>query len=279
MANAFVGGDDAESMWTRDLRLGGNLIGSVCVQWTMPRASWLALAGLALILSACASPLATPTSSPPSKLPTFPAPSPAPSPLPTAVPGQIAVACDDPLPGHCLGLVAYSVRQLPAGVGRLSAVTATSINLCPTASPCIGPPHRGEDWVTFSFGDGSAPLEEWIVDMMGIRSVQSIGPNITPPPSAGPATAFFPLICEGSLSDADCTGAASGATPTLKLPRRVTVTPPPARAPCPPGALCTLVFEITKVVFAFGDGSALTVSVVRDGSQPTGWSPLPTQAP
>jgi hypothetical protein len=192
---------------------------------------------------------------------------------PAGVPGEIALACDDPLPGHCLQDIAYAVQQLDPGIGSLSAVTASSINLCPTASPCIGPPHRGETWVTFTFRDGAAPIGEWIVNMLGIPSVQSISTGVTPPPSTNPATAQFRLACQGEQTDIDCIGAAAGAT-ALAPPQPVgRVTVAPASATCGPPSPCPSIGEVT-VEFRFTDGTSLTVRVGRDPVDPNGWSPV-----
>lgn len=102
---------------------------------------------------------------------------------PSAAPWTILLTSETPVvPGWCLQPVAWAIEHLPTGHVPVASVTIMPINLCPSASPCVGPPHRGELWAAFTMRDGSR-LGMWVVNMMGIAHVQSAEADGTPPPS------------------------------------------------------------------------------------------------
>lgn len=181
-------------------------------------------------------------------------------------PGTIMIACEAPVvPGHCLQPVAWAIEQLPTGHAPVASVAIQNINLCPSATPCVGPPHRGEWWAAFTLRDGTH-LGMWVVEMMGIARVQSVGVDASAPPSAEPATGEFPLIC-ADIPDATCAGAAGGATD-------VGPNKPPQTVRVEAGGS-----ERFRVTLTFDDGTHATAEVAPDRTRDIGWSALRSAAP
>jgi hypothetical protein len=210
-------------------------------------------------------------SPPPSERPPTPSLSPPPSGTDSGVglstrAGAIHVACEVPIvPGWCLQPVAWAIAQLPAGHAPAAAVSIRAINLCPDATPCIGPPHRGEWWSDITLRDGSN-LGLWVVEMMGMRSVQSLRAEATPPPSAEPATGEFFITC-GDIPDTTCAGAAAGATDVI--PNR----------PVQSVLVQAAAHDRFEVSVTFADGTQATASVAPDATRDTGWSAVATPVP
>jgi hypothetical protein len=208
------------------------------------------LLSVAIAVAACAAPTPTPT-------PTPTAPSSVASPATTSpeavqiIPGQFTVACDDrSAPGGCLNDVAFALANLPAGHPPVVAVTASFMDSpCPGASTCAPPPHRGDVWVVFTLQDGQR-LEMWFVNVMGIRSVQRVGADMTPPASTDPATVSYPLMC-GTIPAQTCAAVAQGGVVSITNPASVRVAP-------------TDVAGQYRVTWSYADGSQLSADVERD---------------
>lgn len=176
------------------------------------------------------------------------------------------VACEAPIvPGHCLQPVAWAIQHIPPEYAPVASVAIMTINLCPDASPCVGPPHRGERWVAFTLRDGSR-VGMWVVEMMGIAHVESVAADATPPPSAEPATGEFPLTC-GDIPDATCAGAAGGATD-------VGPNKPLQSVRVQPGTS-----QHFLVTLSFDDGTHVTADVAPDSTRDIGWSAVGSPAP
>jgi hypothetical protein len=188
-----------------------------------------------------------------------PAPTPRDSNTASLEPGTIMIACETPIvPGHCLQPVAWAIQQLPARHVPVASVAIQTINPCPDASPCVGPPHRAEWWAAFTLRDGRQ-LGMWVVEMMGINNVESVGVDATPPPSAEPATGEFAITC-GDIPDATCAGAAGAA---------------PAAGPNKPLRSVRVERDSSGhllVTLTFDDGTTVTTSVARDSHSLIGWS-------
>jgi hypothetical protein len=181
--------------------------------------------------------------------------------------GVLRITCQAPVvPGWCLQPLAWAIEHLPTGHAGVASVTIMPINLCPTASPCYGPPHRDESWVAFTLRDASS-LGMWVVEMFGIPHVQSIEAGGTPPPSAEPVTGAFTLQC-GDIPDDTCAGAAGGATEVV--PNK------------PPQAVLVQRGESDRylVTVTYQDGTHVTTAVAPDTTRyGMGWSAVSSAAP
>jgi hypothetical protein len=175
------------------------------------------------------------------------------------------VACEVPIvPGWCLQPVAWAIRQLPAGHAPVAALTIRTINLCPDASPCVTL-HRGEWWSDMTLRDGRT-LGLWVVEVMGMRTVQSLGADATPPPSAEPAPGQFFIKC-GDIPDAACAGAAVGATDVIP------------NSPVAGVVVRTAGRDRFEVAVSFADGTEATATVAPDATRDTGWSAVRSPGP
>ena len=133
------------------------------------------------------------------------------------------------------------------------------INLCPNASPCIGPPHQSEWWAAFTLRDGT-PVGMRVKNMMGLIDDVSVAIGATPPPSAEPVFGSFWLVC-GTITDAICTGAAGGSTD--QSPNK------------PPSVVRVEALESTShysVTLTFEDNTSATVEVAPNDGSYVGWS-------
>jgi hypothetical protein len=205
---------------------------------------WLSVP-LAFMFAACAAPTPSATTA-------------APAPTPTTVLRQIIVACDDPYPGQCLQLVAFGVANLPAGHMAVAAVTVTAMDYpCDGTAACTQPPHRGDTWVAFALRNGQR-LGMWVVDVMGMKSIQKAGSDLAPAASVAVATSSYPLVC-GLVPDDICTGAAAGGVMDNTTPSSVQVDP-------------TDVAGQYRVTFRYAGGSNADVDVARDATSEIGWS-------
>jgi hypothetical protein len=213
---------------------------------------------LATVLPGCAAPVPSPTASP--------VPSPSPSQLSTER-GTIVIACEVPVvPGHCLQPLAWAIGQLPTARAEVATVAIRIINPCPDASPCMGLPHRYDWWAAITLRDGTG-IGMWVVNLLGVDRLQSVGTDATPPPSAEPATGAFQLSC-GDIQDVTCAGAAAGSTSIgpNKPPHSIEV----KRGPASDHYLVTLNFE---------DGTQVTAEVAPDLISEIGWSAIGSPAP
>jgi hypothetical protein len=133
------------------------------------------------------------------------------------------------------------------------------INLCPNASPCIGPPHEGQWYASFALRDGTN-LGMWVDNFMGVDSLKSVSIGATPPPSAEPSLGAFVLLC-GVVSDATCTGAAGGSTSLSpnKPPMKISVAPIGSKG----HQVVTLTFE---------DSTTASVEVAPAQNENSGWA-------
>jgi hypothetical protein len=223
-----------------------------------------ALILLATLVAGCASP--GPTRTAPSTSPVPASPSPAPATELSTKDGEIHVACQTPIvPGHCLQPVAWAIRQLPAGHAPVAALTIRTVNLCPDASTCIGPPHRGEWWSDITLRDGSS-LGLWVVVMLGMSSVQSLRAGATPPPSAEPAPGEFFITC-GDVPDTACAGAAAGATDAIP------------NSPVAGVVVRAAARDRYEVAVTFVDGTEATATVAPDPTRDVGWSAVRSAEP
>ena len=180
----------------------------------------------------------------------------------------MVLTCQAPVvPGHCLQPVAWAVAHLPAGLPPVAAVSIMDIDLCPNATPCIGPPHYGEWWAAFTLRDGTQ-LGMWVSNFMGEDELKSADLGATPPPSAEPVSGSFTLVC-GSVPDTTCTGAAGGSTDLSpnEPPQTVRVQQMAA------------VKNHYLVSLTFGDGTSTTVEVAPDDQRYIGWSSVAIRTP
>lgn len=191
-------------------------------------------------------------------------PLPASSPSPSLLPGQVSISCDDPYPGHCLGLVAFAADHLPAGDGRITAITATSMPYpCPSASPCEQPPHRDDSWAAITLADGQR-LGMWVVQGMLGRGVQSVGATLMPPTSPGPATVQFVVAC-GAMAVGTCLAVATGGVSSNTTPAFVSVAPRSRSNTA----------NVFLVTYEYIDGTVGTVEVAPAPNSGLGWVLLP----
>ncbi len=106
----------------------------------------------------------------------------------------------------------------------------------------------------------------WVVEIMGMRSVESLRGGATPPPSAEPATGEFFITC-GDIPDATCAGAAGGATDVI--PNR------PIR-----GVVVKAIGSDHYLVsVTFDNGAQATADVAPDATRDIGWSAVDSPAP
>lgn len=181
-----------------------------------------------------------------------------PTPTPTPAPGQFTVACEGySAPGGCLDNVAFALANLPANHPPVVAVAATFMDYpCPGVSTCAPPRHRNDVWVVFTLQDGQR-LEMWFVNVMGIRAVQVMGADMTPPARTDPLTVSYPLMC-GTIPAQTCTAAAQGGTVSITNPASVRVAP-------------TDVAGQYRVTWSYADGSQVSADVERDPNS-SSWS-------
>ncbi|MEO8698070.1 MAG: hypothetical protein ABI658_31520 [Acidimicrobiales bacterium] len=182
------------------------------------------------------------------------------SPPATAL-GRVTVTCDAPVvPGHCLQPLAWAVAHLPSGLAPVTSVSIMEINLCPSASPCVGQPHYYEWWAAFTLRD-RAQLGMWVSNAFGTNTLKSADLGATPPPGAEPVSGSFTLNC-GVGDDATCTGAAAASTDNS--PNRPPDVVDVEQASGSP--------EHYLVNITFVDGTSTSVEVAPDPSADNGWS-------